>query len=89
MPYTTPFNINSINDIMGSVTEISTYNNVLGETKAKTPKAAEPINAVIIQPPKLPPLLSPVSPATNAATKGETRNPMVPINEASIGPKEI
>jgi len=89
MPYTAPFIKNPINNIMGSVTEIPTSNNVLGETKAKTPQAAEPINAVIIQPKKLPFLLSPVSPATIPATKGETRNPTLRINDASIGPKEI
>lgn len=57
--------------------------------KAKTAMAAELIIAVIIQPPKLPPLLSPVRPATNDATNGETRYPMLAINEASNIPKDI
>ena len=55
----------------------------------KTAMAAELIKAAIIQPPKLPPLLSPVRPATNDATNGETMYPMLKINEASKNPKEI
>lgn len=55
----------------------------------KTAMAAELIKAAIIQPPKLPPLLSPVRPATNDATNGETMNPMLKINEASKIPEEI
>ena len=44
---------------------------------ANTPKAEEPIKQVIINPPKLAPLLPPVLPAIRDAINGDTINPII------------